>query len=82
MEQDENQEEIKPSSTAKFVCPNCGRISQDDVVFLCNNCGHDKLIYKEGIYMCPKCLKKGDNFECMLCGSKEVVMAFKKKKKS
>ena len=68
---------IKESETAVFTCPNCGKISQDDVVFLCNTCGQTELIYKEGLYMCPVCLKPGENFECMLCGSKEVTLTFK-----
>lgn len=59
---------------AIFTCPNCGVISQDDVIFLCNNCRQDDLIFKNDMYMCPACLMPGKNFECMLCGSKEVTM--------
>lgn len=62
-----------------FICPKCGKISRDDVVFLCNNCSQSELIYKEGIYMCPSCLLPGNNFECMLCESKEVKMVLKSK---
>ena len=58
----------------KFICPNDGEISQDDVVFLCNHCRQDDLIYKDGMYMCPACLMPGENFECILCESKEVKM--------
>jgi len=54
--------------------PDDGEISQDDVVFLCNHCRQDDLIYKDGMYMCPACLMPGENFECMLCESKEVKM--------
>ncbi|RJR26881.1 hypothetical protein C4561_03845 [candidate division WWE3 bacterium] len=68
-------DEQKPN--VKFKCPNCGDISQDDVIFLCNVCAQDQLIFKEGIYMCPSCLQPGENFECMLCGSKEVKMKSK-----
>ncbi|MBP7927846.1 hypothetical protein KAZ57_01730 [Patescibacteria group bacterium] len=57
-----------------FICPNCGKISRDDVVFLCNVCKQEDLIEKEGLYMCPACLNPGDNFECMICESKEVKM--------
>jgi len=67
MEQEEN-------STAEFICPNCGKVERDDVMFLCNTCQKDELIHKDGIYMCPSCLKPGENFECLLCESKEVVM--------
>ncbi len=61
-------------STVKFVCPNDGEISQDDVVFLCNKCERADLMYTGGVYMCPACLKPGENFQCMLCDSKEVKM--------
>jgi len=63
----------------KFICPNDGEISQDDVVFLCNHCKQDDLIYKDGMYMCPACLMPGENFECMLCESKEVKMVVETK---
>jgi len=65
---------------AKFKCPKCGNIERDDVVFLCNTCSQEDLVFKDGIYMCPACLKPGDNFQCMLCDSKEVTMASKEKK--
>jgi predicted RNA-binding Zn-ribbon protein involved in translation (DUF1610 family) len=61
-------------SKIKFNCPNCGFVSRDDIIFLCNRCDQTEMVFKEGIYMCPSCLKKGENFECMKCGSKEVVM--------
>jgi len=66
------------SEDVEFVCPNCGTISQDDVVFLCNNCKQSELVFKDGLYICPACLKPGHNFECMLCESKEVRMKHKK----
>lgn len=65
------------NSSIKFKCPKCGDISQDDVVFLCNTCDQVELIEKEGAFLCPKCLKPGENFECMLCGSKEVSLITK-----
>jgi len=61
----------------KFNCPECGVISRDDVIFLCNTCDQSEMIYEDGVYMCPSCLKKGENFECMKCGSKKVVMEMK-----
>lgn len=61
-------------SALKFVCPNCGNIARDDVIFLCNHCKQEDLIYKEGVYMCPACLAPGENFQCMLCDSKEVKL--------
>ena len=70
-------EEIEQSKNVKFKCPNCGVIFQDKVIFLCNTCAQEKLIYKEGVYMCPSCLKPGENFECMDCESKEVKMSLK-----
>ena len=57
-----------------FNCPNCGEIERDDVLFLCNKCNQSELILKDGIYMCPSCLKPGENFECVSCESKEVSM--------
>ena len=64
-------------SSIKFTCPNCGPISRDDVVFLCNTCSRSELVEKEGILMCPGCLVPGENFECMSCESKDVKMQAK-----
>lgn len=61
-----------------FKCPNCGDISREDVIFLCNKCNQDELIFKDGIYMCPSCLEPGENFECAICESTEVTMTEKK----
>lgn len=61
----------------KFVCPNCGEISQDDVAFLCNHCKQEEVIEQDGLYLCPACLMPGENFECMICESKEVKMVKK-----
>lgn len=69
---------IPDSKSVEFVCPNCGKISQNDVVFLCNTCDNSELIFKDGIYMCPQCFYPGDNFECMKCESKRVRMRYVK----
>jgi hypothetical protein len=61
-------------ASVKFVCPNDGEIERDDVAFLCNTCEQSEMILKDGIYMCPSCLKPGENFECMICESTEVKM--------
>jgi predicted RNA-binding Zn-ribbon protein involved in translation (DUF1610 family) len=68
--------QINDSDEAKvtFKCPNCGVISRDEVLFLCNTCQRDELKLIDGIYMCPSCLKPGENFECSICESKEVQM--------
>jgi predicted RNA-binding Zn-ribbon protein involved in translation (DUF1610 family) len=58
----------------KFICPNCGEIAQENVIFLCNQCKQEDLIYDDGVYMCPSCLAPGENFQCMKCDSKEVKM--------
>jgi predicted RNA-binding Zn-ribbon protein involved in translation (DUF1610 family) len=58
--------------SVKFVCPNCGEIDQENVLFLCNHCKQEELIQKDGIYMCPACLTPGDNFQCVMCDSNEV----------
>ncbi|OGC46205.1 hypothetical protein A2V49_04415 [candidate division WWE3 bacterium RBG_19FT_COMBO_34_6] len=82
---DDNKEfekDQKNTSNITFICPNCKKISRDDVIFLCNTCKQEELIYKDGVYMCPACLIPGENFECTRCGSKEVRMEMKKKKKS
>lgn len=68
------EELTKQNSNIKFICPNDGEISQDDVIFLCNVCKQEDLIFKDGVYMCPSCLAPGENFQCMLCDSKEVKM--------
>ena len=65
---------IPDSEVLEFTCPNCGKISQNDVIFLCNTCDNSELIFKDGIYMCPQCLYPGDNFECMKCENKHVRM--------
>lgn len=62
-----------PTET-KFLCPQCGEITRDDVLFLCNTCDSSELIHQDGMYICPSCMEPGENFECNLCGSKEVVM--------
>jgi len=48
-------EEVLGSSDTIFTCPDCGVIPQDNVIFMCNVCETDELIYKDGIYMCPQC---------------------------
>lgn len=65
---------IPDSQAFEFICPNCGKIPQNDVVFLCNTCENSELIYMDGIYLCPQCFSPGDNFECMRCESKKVQM--------
>jgi len=72
-----DEENLEQSKNIKFKCPSCGVLNQDDVIFLCNKCSQVEMIYKEGVYMCPSCLIPGKNFECMKCGSKEVVMRIK-----
>lgn len=71
---DVSELEETPEKGAGFVCPNCGDISRDDVLFLCNTCDASELIHKEGMYICPSCMVPGDNFECNLCGSTKVTM--------
>ena len=67
----ENKQEFK------FVCPNCGEISIDNVAFLCNHCKQEDVVMHDGLYLCPACLMPGENFECMICESKEVKMVKK-----
>jgi Zn finger protein HypA/HybF involved in hydrogenase expression len=67
--------ELEEKGKLKFICPKCGKIDQDQVVFLCNHCQEDDVIEKDGIYICPKCLLPGENFECMSCGSKDVKLS-------
>ena len=73
-------EEIKEENV-KFKCPSCGDIHRDDVLFLCNKCDQEELVFKDGIYMCPACLQPGENFECLICESKEVTMETRSEKK-
>lgn len=72
---------VQPVPLLMFSCPNCGTVSQDDVIFLCNHCKQEELVVKDGVYMCPSCLIPGENFECMLCGSTEVTLPNKSGKK-
>lgn len=69
---------IPDSEALEFTCPTCGKVSQNDVIFLCNTCDNSDLIYQDGIYMCPQCLYPGDNFECMKCENKHVRMKRRK----
>lgn len=71
-ESSENTEQ--PAKELHFKCPNCGKISQDEVVFLCNKCDSKEMIAKDGVFICPQCLTKGENFMCMNCNSKEVIL--------
>ncbi|MBI2414341.1 hypothetical protein HYV31_00645 [candidate division WWE3 bacterium] len=77
-------QEVKTNTSTpeevEFICPKCGTIARDDVVFLCNTCSREEVVYKDGIYMCPACLNPGENFECMICESKEVRMVKKENK--
>ncbi len=68
---EENTKQIKE---LKFVCPVDGELSSDDVAFLCNHCKQEEVILQNGMYLCPACLMPGENFECMICGSREVKM--------
>lgn len=58
----------------EFDCPNCGIIPQDEVIFLCNKCDSKEMVYKDGTYLCPQCLAKGENFMCYNCDSKQVKL--------
>ncbi len=72
-----SDQENKTNKEMQFNCPNCGVISRDDVVFLCNTCSRDELIEQNGVYMCPSCLAPGENFECMICESRKVKLVRK-----
>ncbi len=73
-EEDETAEEFHQNSNLKFICPKCGEVTQDEVMFLCNTCDNTEMIYQNGTYMCPSCLVPGENFQCLKCDSKEVVL--------
>ena len=70
MKEINEKEQVK----VKFICPNDGEIERDDVLFLCNKCQSEELRLIDGIFMCPSCLKPGENFECNICESTEVEM--------
>jgi hypothetical protein len=59
-------------SKIKFICPNDGEISQDDVVFLCNVCSTTELKEVDGMYVCDQCENSAHPLECRMCGSKDV----------
>ena len=77
IEKKDKTEKVLGSSTAMFMCPNCGTIEQNDVIFVCNVCSHDEIMLKEGIYICPQCLTPGENFVCSKCENKNVTITFK-----
>lgn len=74
---DTQEQESHNTKSLIFICPNCGEIPQDDVVFLCNTCKQNEIILQDGVYMCPQCMIPGPNFECMRCESKEVALKTK-----
>lgn len=74
---EEGYEQEEPTRDLEFHCKNCGDIHQDNVVFLCNTCDSKEMIKKDGVYICPQCFTKGQNFMCMDCGSKEVRLKSK-----
>jgi hypothetical protein len=57
---------------AKFICPNCGEIAQDDVAFLCNTCQSDELKEVDGMFICSSCETSAHPLQCRICDSKEV----------
>lgn len=61
-------------------CPNCGEVSKDVVLFLCNRCKQEEMVFENGAYMCPACFLPGQNFQCMNCGSTEVTLKAPAKK--
>ncbi len=63
---------MKRARNVKFLCPKDGKISRDEVAFLCNRCEKRNLIVRDDAFICPECLTEGENFQCMICGSKEV----------
>lgn len=74
----EHEEEvIENTKELEFICPNCGEKHQEEIVFLCNKCDSKKMLKKDGVYICPQCLTKGQNFMCMTCDSKEVKLKSK-----
>jgi predicted RNA-binding Zn-ribbon protein involved in translation (DUF1610 family) len=75
LDKDENESEVVRE--LDFMCPNCGEKHQDDIIFLCNKCDTKDMIKKDGIYICPQCLTKGQNFMCMSCDSKDVKLKSK-----
>ena len=78
LDKEEQAKVVTDGEGAEFTCPKCGKVNQDDVAFLCNTCDTKDLVYQGGLYLCPSCMSEGNNFECMLCGSKEVKVAFNK----
>lgn len=74
--EDDLDEEFEETTTAKFFCPECGEIPRDEVLFICNNCESNEILYKDGVFVCPQCFYPGDNFECMRCGNRRVIGTF------
>jgi len=75
-----NEEDISKMEQKEldFECPNCGKINQEEVVFICNRCDAKDLIFKDGFYLCPACFeKKNDRFMCNTCDSKDVKLKSK-----
>jgi hypothetical protein len=75
--------DLQPNQDSlSFLCPKDGKISQGDVNFLCNKCSAEKVIYKDGVYVCPECLlNQPGNFQCRICGSESVEPLWTNKEK-
>lgn len=74
----EPTEDHNKGSGVYFVCPSHGRIPREEVVFLCNKCGSQEMVLKNGMYLCPQCLRPGENFQCRLCDSTGVKLRERK----
>lgn len=73
---------IKKNQELVFQCPKCGHIHKDDVDVWCNRCKQEKMIFKNDMYLCPKCFSnETGNFTCRRCGSNRVKMASVSKKR-
>lgn len=62
------------SKKLRFICPNDGEIARENVAFLCNTCKKENLLKRGDLFLCPRCLKEGKNFQCMVCQSDEVAV--------
>lgn len=63
-----------------FFCQRDGLLHQEMVSLICNKCQKSELVYRDGMYLCPKCLTNQESFQCRRCDSKEVTLLGKDEK--
>ena len=71
----DRKKELSKKHKFYFKCPKDGILDRNDVDVWCNRCDKKKMVYKDGMYLCPQCMSNTPGkFSCRICGSTEVEM--------